>query len=159
MSALHLQKEKNATITMQAINDIILNPLFFIIFFGTPILACIIIVQNILNSDMYNIANIGAVIYILGSFGVTLGKNVPMNNILKNIQTDSSEVTYWNTYYKKWGQPFVLFDDIKKFPESETQKTIQEKIKEADELILICPMWWYDVPSIMRNFFDMNFTA
>lgn len=41
----------------------------------------------------------------------------------------------------------------------ETTKKIQQKIIWADELVFIFPIWWWDVPAIMKNFIDCNFTA
>lgn len=38
-------------------------------------------------------------------------------------------------------------------------KKIQEKIIWADELVFIFPIWWGDMPAIMKNFWDINFTS
>jgi putative NADPH-quinone reductase len=62
-------------------------------------------------------------------------------------------------YDKKWRQDFLTFDDIKDIPTDETREVIQQKIREADELVFIFPVWWGNPPAIMKNFIDMNFTS
>ncbi len=37
--------------------------------------------------------------------------------------------------------------------------TLQAKIKAADELVLVFPIWWVNVPAIMKNFFDTVLTS
>ena len=36
---------------------------------------------------------------------------------------------------------------------------MQKKIKNIKELILVYPMWNFDMPAIMKNWFDSTFTA
>lgn len=42
---------------------------------------------------------------------------------------------------------------------SPIQKSIQERITAADELVFIFPIWWVNVPAVLKNFFDMILTA
>jgi len=39
------------------------------------------------------------------------------------------------------------------------REKIQEKILWADELVFFFPLWWGDMPAILKNFFDCNFTV
>lgn len=77
-----------------------------------------------------------------------------------------------NIFDKKWDrfeildlyntdlkQDFLNYEDKKEIWNNETTKKIQEKITNSDELIFIFPIWWWDMPAIMKNFFDCNFTA
>jgi multimeric flavodoxin WrbA len=34
---------------------------------------------------------------------------------------------------------------------------MHDKILNADEIVLIAPIWWGQVPAIMKNFIDRNF--
>jgi putative NADPH-quinone reductase len=42
-------------------------------------------------------------------------------------------------------------------PEVENIKSIQEKIKNSEELIFVFPVWWGSMPAVMKNFFDSVF--
>jgi putative NADPH-quinone reductase len=39
-----------------------------------------------------------------------------------------------------------------------TQLLLQEKITAADELVFIFPIWWVNVPAVLKNFFDLILT-
>lgn len=70
--------------------------------------------------------------------------------------------TIINLYSAKWQQPYLSFQDHEHFsdwPQTKTLSTIQEKIKDADELVFCFPIWWFGPPAILKNFFDVNFTA
>ena len=41
---------------------------------------------------------------------------------------------------------------------SDQNKEIQEKIKEAKQLIFIYPIWWQNIPAILKGFLDRIFT-
>ena len=105
MKALNEQPPKQAILAMQSINKIILAPNFFLVFFGTPILCAVVLILGLMSNEAtnYTLAYVAAVIYILGSFGVTIIKNVPMNNILRDLNLKGEEnVEYWQTYFNNW---------------------------------------------------------
>jgi NAD(P)H dehydrogenase (quinone) len=56
-------------------------------------------------------------------------------------------------------QSFPVFADENHLVEDETTKRMQEKITQADELVFIFPVWWFDAPAIMKNWIDRNFTS
>ncbi|MDP2650123.1 MAG: NAD(P)H-dependent oxidoreductase [bacterium] len=63
-------------------------------------------------------------------------------------------------YKKKYAQPFLCFEDIKKdCPTTPAHKAIQEKILWASEIIFVFPVWWFGPPAILKNFLDQNFTS
>jgi uncharacterized membrane protein len=70
---------------MQSINRAILNPVFFASFVGTflllPVSTWLCWKQTGADTTFYLILA-AAIIYILGVFGVTMGGNVPLNNML-----------------------------------------------------------------------------
>lgn len=70
--------------SMQSINRSILNPIFFMVFFGAlillPLNAYLQFERSLtLRSGLFLVA---AIIYIVGAFGVTILGNIPLNNAL-----------------------------------------------------------------------------
>ncbi|NIS09633.1 MAG: DUF1772 domain-containing protein [Candidatus Dadabacteria bacterium] len=105
MSALSNLKPSYGIQTMQSINRVILNPLFFIVFMGTAITCLIIAVSVIWNSgqpaNFYLLS--GSLFYLLGSILVTIVRNVPMNNALDKAEPESVEAAnLWDEYLKRW---------------------------------------------------------
>ena len=66
-----------------------------------------------------------------------------------------------NLYEEQNAQPFLKFEDIKKdFPsDTEVINRVHQKITDADELVIVSPIWWGQVPAIMKNFIDTNFST
>lgn len=56
-------------------------------------------------------------------------------------------------------QDYVTFVDTNRITEDESTKKMQKLISEADELVWIFPVWWFDAPAVMKNFWDRNFTS
>jgi NAD(P)H dehydrogenase (quinone) len=54
-------------------------------------------------------------------------------------------------------QDYLRYEDKRSPRNDPTTQALQEKILWADELIFVSPMWWGDVPAIMKNFIDCNF--
>lgn len=72
---------------------------------------------------------------------------------------------YWDKvevldlYKKRNYQPYLEFEDMKTLWEDPNREKFQKKIKWADELVFIFPVWWGNMPAIMKNFIDTNFGA
>ena len=79
---------------MNRINDVIQNSLFFLLFFGSPLLAVAMVLMN-MNSILFWV---GSLLHIIGSFLVTIVKNVPWNNRLMN----EADETSWQEYVSEW---------------------------------------------------------
>ncbi len=89
--------------TMQHINKEILNPAFFIVFFGSLITLIITTCLQFNNKVMFWLVLASAIIYLIGTFGITAFKNVPLNNeldILKITKLSLSELKNFRTYYE-----------------------------------------------------------
>ena len=72
--------------TMQSINRAILNPAFFVIFFGTLILLTIASVYEFHTSKLaFGLMLASSIAYLAGTFGVTALGNVPLNNELDTL--------------------------------------------------------------------------
>lgn len=92
-----LKQEEDARIgirIMNRINDVIQNSLFFLLFFGSPLLAVAMVLMN-MNSILFWV---GSLLHIIGSFLVTIVKNVPWNNRLMN----EADETSWQEYVSEW---------------------------------------------------------
>lgn len=89
---------------MQLINRKIQNPLFFLLFMGTTAVCVAIIVLSLMQKpDGYAWAIAGAAGYIIGPFGITPAKNVPLNNALDRADIDTDEgQALWQHYLRVW---------------------------------------------------------
>ena len=85
------------------------------------------------------------------------------HRILKTYRNTSEG--YWDKvqvidlYKKRNYQPYLEFEDMKVLWEDPNREKMQKKIKWADELVFIFPVWWGNMPAIMKNFIDTNFAA
>ncbi|MEQ8626804.1 DUF1772 domain-containing protein [Ekhidna sp.] len=92
--------------TMQHINREILNPSFFLIFFGSMIVLAISTFQQYGSGVTFWLLLGATVTYTLGTFAVTGTGNVPLNNeleALKLTKMSALELTEFRQYYEsKW---------------------------------------------------------
>lgn len=82
---------------MQAVNVTIVRAPFMIVFVGTA-LACI---AGVVLAPTDPGAWIGAALYLLGGFGVTVLVNVPLNNRLTTVDPDAPG-EFWTVYATRW---------------------------------------------------------
>lgn len=90
---------------MQSINKVILNPLFLGVFCGTALLAiaAAVLGWRLAPREAALWMTAGAFAYVLGVFGVTAGRNVPMNEALDRLDADSSAgQDHWAAYLRDW---------------------------------------------------------
>jgi uncharacterized membrane protein len=90
---------------MQGMNSGILNPLFGLVFGGTAVLCLVLAVTAPFTTDESHatLRAIGSVLYVIGTFGVTMVVNVPMNNALDADDPVSDDGTsYWRAYPRQW---------------------------------------------------------
>ena len=105
MNALNRQPPAQAASAMQAINETIINPIFFVLFFGSAILCGISIVVSIMYWGIPEAGYLlsGGAVYLMGSLLVTFGINIPMNNTLASYKGDNEKsAAYWPTYFQRW---------------------------------------------------------
>jgi uncharacterized membrane protein len=90
---------------MQSINVTVINPAFMGALFGTAA-ACVFLAVTALQSwqehgEIYLLA--GSLLYVLGTVGVTMVFNVPLNNALAAVAPDSAEgARLWRHYLARW---------------------------------------------------------
>jgi len=105
MAALARLPSAQGIAAMQAINIAVINPIFMAVFMGTGILCAVLAVVSLLlwtqPGSVYLLA--GALIYPVGSIGVTMRCNVPLNNALAAVAPDSTEgASLWSRYVTVW---------------------------------------------------------
>ncbi len=107
MRALVQQPPESGIRTMQAINITIINPLFFLVFLGTALASVILAITALprLSSPSTILLLIGCVLYIVGTFGVTMAFNVPLNNRLAVLDPSTAQAAeFWHEYVSSWTQ-------------------------------------------------------
>lgn len=90
---------------MQAINVVIVNPLFLLVFLGPAALSVLLLVAAVFGwGDLatgWVIA--GSALYLAGCIVVTGVFNVPRNNALDKLSPNATEsASYWTRYLSEW---------------------------------------------------------
>ncbi len=90
---------------MQAINREVFRIVFMTLFISMAPISLVLVVHELMwgGSEALLLVAAGA-IYVVGCFGVTVTRNVPLNQALDAMETDSaSTVDYWTeTYVPRW---------------------------------------------------------
>jgi uncharacterized membrane protein len=105
MKALAQQPSAQGIAAMQSINITVINPWFMTAFLGTAATCLFLAVASLLNwhqpGDVYLL--IGSLLYLIGTFGVTMVFNVPLNDALAIVKPDSTDgATLWARYLTDW---------------------------------------------------------
>ncbi len=90
--------------TMQSINREILNPVFFTVFFGSLFALILNAYFQFQTKPVFWFALAAALVYAIGTFGITAFGNVPLNNALDQLdltQLASEEAHRFRTYYEE----------------------------------------------------------
>ena len=90
---------------MQAINVVVLNRSFFALFFGSGAAAVGLFVWGIAGGATARPALLGAaaLLYGIGTLGVTIACNVPRNEALARLDPeDADAVGTWDRYLREW---------------------------------------------------------
>ncbi len=90
-------KPTTAIEVMNKINVVIENPFFFGLFMGTPLLCVLVLTRRI---SILAIA--GALVLLIGEFGVTAGINVPLNDDLAKFDHHDDAAKAWDAYSGPW---------------------------------------------------------
>lgn len=64
-----------------------------------------------------------------------------------------SEVDVVDLYRDKQ-LPFLTFEDSSEDHQTPEIEYYQEKIKAADEIVIVYPLWWGTIPAILKNWLD-----
>ena len=90
---------------MQSINVVVINRWFMTVFLGTAAACLVVMIASLLrwhdSGTPYSLA--ASVLYLVGTFLVTMLFNVPRNNALAAVAPSSSEAaTLWASYLSGW---------------------------------------------------------
>lgn len=89
--------------TMQNINREILNPIFFVVFFGSLITLSLTTYLQYSDKPVFWFVVASTIVYLAGTFGVTAFGNVPLNNELEALdisQLSLPELQDFRSYYE-----------------------------------------------------------
>ena len=105
MKALAKLPSSEGISAMQSINVVVLNPTFLGAFMGTAAISLLIAVLAVMDwgapAASWYLA--GALLYVIGTFLVTVMGNVPLNNQLAAVPADGQEaVPVWEHYLDRW---------------------------------------------------------
>jgi uncharacterized membrane protein len=104
MPALARLPKPAGALAMQQANRTILNPLFLAVFAGTVVVCLLVAVAALITGAggvLWLVA--GAVLFVVGSFILTMTINVPMNNRLDAADPDSAAgAEIWTGYLSRW---------------------------------------------------------
>lgn len=105
MSALARLQPMQGIAAMQSINITVINPWFMTAFFGTALACVFLTISSLLKwhqpSSLYLL--IGSLLYLVGTVGVTIAFNVPLNDALSKVEPSSTNgMNVWITYLDNW---------------------------------------------------------
>ena len=98
---------------MRQINRTVINPWFLGAFMGTALIGLMLTVVSLRWEHPASIGlMVGGLLYIVGTFGVTVVFNVPMNDKLETLSANAASetdgvsrealLTYWEHYLSRW---------------------------------------------------------
>jgi uncharacterized membrane protein len=90
---------------MQSINVVVINAVFMIAFFGTAVVCLVVTIAALRTWDGSGAAYLlaGGLLYLVGSFLVTIVFNVPRNNALAAVEPASDAgAALWASYLTAW---------------------------------------------------------
>jgi uncharacterized membrane protein len=102
MQALAQRPAAEGIAAMQAINITVINPWFMTVFLGTG-LICLALSISGWQQPRTAYLLIASLLYLVGTLGITMGCNVPLNDALALAQPNSPEgVSLWAKYLTNW---------------------------------------------------------
>ncbi len=81
--------------------------------------------------------------------------NAIANKLLERYK--NSEII--DLYDEKYKLDFLIFEDKRNMPKNDKVELIQQKIRESEEIIFVFPVWWGNIPAIMKNMLDTVFIS
>lgn len=105
MTALARLQPDQSIAAMQSINITVINPLFMTAFLGTGVACIFLAVSSLLKWHPPAAAYllIGSLLYLVGTIGVTIAFNVPLNDALAKVEPSSTEgANLWANYLSNW---------------------------------------------------------
>ncbi|MBD1856238.1 DUF1772 domain-containing protein [Leptolyngbya boryana FACHB-1624] len=105
MPALESLQPAQGIAAMQSINIKAINPFFMFAIFGTASVCLLLAIAALLNWHQPHTAFLlaGSLLYLMGTVGVTIVFNVPLNDALAVVKPESTEgANLWARYLTNW---------------------------------------------------------
>ncbi|MEH1922378.1 anthrone oxygenase family protein [Nostoc sp.] len=105
MSALSRLQPAQGIAAMQSINITVINPLFMVVFLGTAVACILLAISSLLKRHQPDAVYLllGSLLYLIGTFGVTIVFNVPLNEALAKVEPDTAiGASLWSSYLTNW---------------------------------------------------------
>jgi uncharacterized membrane protein len=105
MKALARLPAAQGIAAMQSINVAVINPLFMGVFIGTGVACVVAVIVSLMQWDKPGAVCllVGSVLYLAGTFLVTVVFNVPLNNSLATVTpADRDGAHQWASYLGRW---------------------------------------------------------
>ncbi|WP_310413333.1 anthrone oxygenase family protein [Chamaesiphon sp. OTE_8_metabat_110] len=105
MNALARLQPAQGIAAMQSINITVINPLFMTAFLGTGVGCVFVAISSLLKWQQISItySMLGSLLYLIGTIGVTLVFNVPLNEALAKVEPSSADgIKIWTDYLADW---------------------------------------------------------
>jgi uncharacterized membrane protein len=105
MPALARLQANQGIAAMQSINMTAINPLFMLALFGTAAACLFLMITLLLKWQQPGAAYllVGSLLYLVGTVGVTMVFNVPLNDTLAIAKPDSTDsANQWAKYLTDW---------------------------------------------------------
>ncbi|WP_326498289.1 anthrone oxygenase family protein [Leptolyngbya sp. GGD] len=105
MPALESLQPAQGIAAMQSINIKAINPFFMFAIFGTAAVCLLLAIAALLNWHQPHTAFLlaGSLLYLMGTVGVTIVFNVPLNDALAVVKPESTEgANLWARYLTNW---------------------------------------------------------
>jgi uncharacterized membrane protein len=105
MPALARIRAEQGIAAMQSINVAVINPGFMLALFGTALVALALAIGTYSRWGQPGqwLILIASVLYIVGSTGITMTCNVPLNDALAAVQSGNADaVSLWSRFLKEW---------------------------------------------------------
>lgn len=105
MAALGRLPASQGIVAMQSINVTVINPGFMLALFGTALLCLALAGMAFFSWGQPGSALIVAasLLYLLSCIGVTMVRNVPLNDLLAAAQPDAPDAhALWSRYLREW---------------------------------------------------------
>jgi len=105
MEALARLPQPQGVAAMQSINVVVINPLFMAAFLGTAAACVVLAILSLFTWNKPGAAYLlaGSLLYVAGTFLVTMACNVPLNDALAVVKPDGAEgASVWAGYITRW---------------------------------------------------------
>jgi uncharacterized membrane protein len=104
MRSLAQLPAQHGVAAMQAINVAAVRPVFLWVFTGTAAVCAAVVVGSLVDwDDTSPYLVVGGLLYLIGSFGLTVGYHVPRNEALDRVEPSSPDAPrHWSRYVREW---------------------------------------------------------